>query len=99
MGHPIVFPTILAVWNGDAELHVLPVPVPRADRQFGNVSFFFFFYVVAWLSYVLLYVRGICRGDGDGKYVVNAAGDTIGLAERLHRRSYDAVSCRSLQAV
>jgi hypothetical protein len=27
------------------------------------------------------YVRGICRGDGDGSYVINLAGDKVTLPE------------------
>ncbi len=38
-------------------------------------------FIVSLLCHDIGYVRGICRGDGDGKYVVNAAGDTIGVAE------------------
>jgi hypothetical protein len=41
-----------------------------------------------WLHFIILllchdigYVRGICRGDGDGSYVTNLAGDKVTLPE------------------
>ena len=41
-----------------------------------------------WLNFILSllchdigYVRGICRGDGDGSYVANLAGDKVSLPE------------------
>jgi hypothetical protein len=38
-------------------------------------------FIVSLLCHDIGYVRGICRGDGDGKYVTNAAGDRISVAE------------------
>jgi hypothetical protein len=41
-----------------------------------------------WLHFIISlqghdigYVRGICRGDGDGSYVINLAGDKVTLPE------------------
>ena len=41
-----------------------------------------------WLHFIIFllvhdigYVRGICRGDGDGSYVINLAGDKVTLPE------------------
>jgi hypothetical protein len=38
-------------------------------------------FIVSLLCHDIGYVRGICRGDGDGRYVTNLAGDTITLPE------------------
>ena len=38
-------------------------------------------FIVALLCHDIGYVRGICRGDKDGHYVTNAAGETITLPE------------------
>ena len=34
-----------------------------------------------YLCHDIGYVRGICRGDGDGQYVTNLAGDKVGVPE------------------
>ena len=34
-------------------------------------------FIVSLLCHDIGYVRGICRGDGDGRYVTNLAGDTV----------------------
>jgi hypothetical protein len=34
-------------------------------------------FIVALLCHDIGYVRGICRGDGDGQYVINSAGDKV----------------------
>jgi hypothetical protein len=34
-------------------------------------------FIVALLCHDIGYVRGICRGDGDGQYVINSSGDKI----------------------
>src|SRR6478672_795105 len=34
-------------------------------------------FIVALLCHDIGYVRGICRGDGDGQYVTNSAGDKV----------------------
>ena len=36
-------------------------------------------FIVSLLCHDIGYVRGICRGDGDGRYVINARGDTVAL--------------------
>src|SRR5580658_9808888 len=36
-------------------------------------------FIVSLLCHDIGYVRGICRGDRDGRYVINARGDTIAL--------------------
>jgi hypothetical protein len=38
-------------------------------------------FVVSLLCHDIGYVRGICRGDGDGYYVTNVAGDKVSVAE------------------
>jgi hypothetical protein len=38
-------------------------------------------FIVSLLCHDIGYVRGICRGDGDGSYVTNLAGDKVTLAE------------------
>jgi hypothetical protein len=38
-------------------------------------------FVISLLSHDIGYVRGICRGDGDGSYVINLAGDKVTLPE------------------
>jgi hypothetical protein len=38
-------------------------------------------FVVSLLCHDIGYVRGICRGDGDGQYVTNLAGDKVGVPE------------------
>jgi len=38
-------------------------------------------FIVSLLCHDIGYVRGICRGDRDGSYVVNLAGDTVTLPE------------------
>lgn len=38
-------------------------------------------FVVSLLCHDIGYVRGICRGDGDGHYVTNLAGDTVSVAD------------------
>ena len=38
-------------------------------------------FIVSLLGHDLGYVRGICRGDGDGSYVINLAGDKVTLPE------------------
>ena len=37
--------------------------------------------IVSLLCHDIGYVRGICRGDGDGRYVTNLAGDTVGVPD------------------
>jgi hypothetical protein len=34
-------------------------------------------FIISLLSHDIGYVRGICRGDGDGSYVINLAGDKV----------------------
>ena len=46
-------------------------------------------FIVSLLVHDIGYVRGICRGDGDGSYVINLA----------DRRINGAVSCGSLQTI
>lgn len=38
-------------------------------------------FVVSLLCHDIGYVRGICRGDGDGHYVTNLAGDTVNVTD------------------
>src|SRR5499427_127669 len=38
-------------------------------------------FIVSLLCHDIGYVRGICRGDGDGSYVTNLAGDKIRVPE------------------
>ena len=38
-------------------------------------------FIVSLLCHDIGYVRGICRGDGDGQYVINVAGDKVSLPE------------------
>src|SRR5580765_5065701 len=38
-------------------------------------------FIVSLLCHDIGYVRGVCRGDGDGRYVINAAGETIGVLD------------------
>jgi hypothetical protein len=38
-------------------------------------------FIVSLLCHDIGYVRGICRGDGDGKYVTNLAGDKVSVPE------------------
>jgi len=38
-------------------------------------------FIVSLLCHDIGYVRGICRGDGGGRYVTNLAGDTVTLPE------------------
>ena len=38
-------------------------------------------FIVSLLCHDIGYVRGICRGDGDGHYVTNVAGDRVSLPE------------------
>ena len=38
-------------------------------------------FIVSLLCHDIGYVRGICRGDGNGRFVTNLAGDTVAVAE------------------
>jgi hypothetical protein len=38
-------------------------------------------FIISLLFHDIGYVRGICRGDGDGSYVTNLAGDKVTLPE------------------
>jgi len=38
-------------------------------------------FIVSLLRHDIGYVRGVCRGDRDGRYVINAAGETIGISD------------------
>jgi len=38
-------------------------------------------FIVSLVCHDIGYVRGICRGDGDGRYVTNLAGDTVSVPE------------------
>jgi hypothetical protein len=38
-------------------------------------------FIISLLAHDVGYVRGICRGDGDGSYVINLAGDRVTLPE------------------
>jgi hypothetical protein len=38
-------------------------------------------FIVSLLCHDIGYVRGICRGDGDGRYVSDMAGDTVSVPE------------------
>ena len=38
-------------------------------------------FIVSLLCHDIGYVRGICRGDGDGQYVTNLAGDKVSVPE------------------
>jgi len=38
-------------------------------------------FIVSLLCHDIGYVRGVCRGDGDGRYVTNLAGDTVSVPE------------------
>jgi hypothetical protein len=38
-------------------------------------------FIVSLLCHDIGYVRGICRGDGDGRYVSNMAGDTVSVPD------------------
>src|SRR5580658_10316728 len=38
-------------------------------------------FIVSLLCHDIGYVRGICRADGNGSYVTNAAGDKVSLPE------------------
>jgi hypothetical protein len=38
-------------------------------------------FIVSLLCHDIGYVRGICRGDGDGRYVTNLTGDTVSVPE------------------
>src|SRR6516164_692266 len=39
------------------------------------------YFIISLLSHDIGYVRGICRGDGNGSYVINLAGDKVTLPE------------------
>jgi hypothetical protein len=39
-------------------------------------------FIVSLLCHDIGYVRGICRGDADGRYVTNVAGDKVSLPDR-----------------
>ena len=38
-------------------------------------------FIVSLLCHDIGYVRGICRGDGEGRYVTNLSGDTVSVPE------------------
>jgi hypothetical protein len=38
-------------------------------------------FIVSLLCHDIGYVRGICRGDGDGRYVTNVVGDTVSIPD------------------
>jgi hypothetical protein len=38
-------------------------------------------FIISLLCHDIGYVRGICRGDGDGQYVANLAGDKVSVPE------------------
>ena len=38
-------------------------------------------FIVSLLCHDIGYVRGVCRGDGDGQYVINAGGDKINIPD------------------
>jgi len=38
-------------------------------------------FIVSLLCHDIGYVRGICRGDGNGKYVINVEGDTVSIPD------------------
>jgi hypothetical protein len=38
-------------------------------------------FIVSLLCHDIGYVRGVCRGDGNGQYVINASGDKVSLPE------------------
>ena len=38
-------------------------------------------FIVSLLCHDIGYVRGVCRGDRDGKYVINAAGESISIPD------------------
>jgi hypothetical protein len=38
-------------------------------------------FIVSLLCHDIGYVRGICRGDGDGQYVTNLTGDKVSVPE------------------
>src|SRR6266581_3221696 len=38
-------------------------------------------FIISLLCHDIGYVRGICRGDGDGQYVINVAGDRVSVPE------------------
>ena len=38
-------------------------------------------FIVSLLCHDIGYVRGVCRGDSDGSYVINAAGDKVSVPE------------------
>jgi len=56
-------------------------------------------FIVALLCHDIGYVRGICRGDGDGQYMSPICGRQGKCPGRRHRRSNDPVSHRPFQAV
>ena len=43
-------------------------------------------FIISLLGHDIGYVRGICRGDGDGSYVINLAGDKVTLPEGARTR-------------
>src|SRR5262252_10477346 len=38
-------------------------------------------FIISLLCHDIGYVRGVCRGDGNGRYVINLAGDTVSVPE------------------
>ena len=45
----------------------------------GILPFDWFHFIIAALCHDIGYIRGICPGDKDGRYVINQAGDTIAI--------------------
>jgi hypothetical protein len=49
-------------------------------------------FIVSLLGHDIGYVRGICRGDSDGTYVINLAGDKVTLPEGATDAANGAIS-------
>jgi hypothetical protein len=55
--------------------------IPRGRHiSVGRVTPHDWHFIVCLLAHDIGYVRGICRGDGDGSYVINLAGDKVSRA-------------------
>jgi hypothetical protein len=48
-------------------------------------------FIISLLGHDIGYVRGICRGDGDGSYVINLAGDKMTLPEGRPTRQWHRI--------
>ena len=67
--------TILVTLVGQEILHGRHVSVG------GVTPYHWLHFIVSLLCHDIGYVRGICRGDSDGRYVTNLAGDMVSVPE------------------